>query len=233
MLAARIANALGKPFGFNFFPRSFPNPAARSGNRRTAFDNIYRLAGWGSDESRSGPGSELTRARNYGHVLRETLREIGAKSLFDAPCGDLNWILPAVEGYRFIGGDIAPSLVADLRRQFPRLDLRQFDICTDEFPDVDVWHCRDCLFHLPLNDGLAALRNFSVSPVRWALVTTHLARGPHRNLDIPVGGWRYLDLTKPPYSLPRPQRLLRDYRFLEFPRYVGLWSREQVAAAVA
>lgn len=230
----RAANILGKPFGFNPFPRAFAN-AATDGttSRKAAFNRIFRSNGWGSAESVSGEGSEQVRTRAYVAELRSFLDRIDARRVFDAPCGDLNWIEPAVAAREYIGGDIAEGLIEQLRQKRPDLNLLQFDICADPFPDADVWHCRDCLFHLPLVDVRSALQNFAKSRIPYALLTTHKVRGPHRNLDVPVGGFRYLDLERAPFNLPEPVEYLRDYRLgRDFPRFVGVWRREQVAEAL-
>ena len=233
LILIRLANALGKPLGINPFPRGFSNATA-SGDRQTAFDSIYKSNGWNSEESLSGPGSEAARTSHYAHELRTQLDRLGVKTVFDAPCGDLNWILSAVRNVGYLGGDIAPTLIKDLQRTYPDLDLRVFDICTDAFPKADVWHCRDCLFHLPFADIRSAFRNFLRSDIRYALLTTHRSRAFHRNVDVPVGGWRYLDLELNPFSLPKPKAYLRDYRVgLDFPRYVGLWSREQIKSTLS
>lgn len=228
----RLANALGKPVGINPFPRAFANPSAH-GDREVAFDAIYNANAWNSAESLSGPGSEIERTKAYGAELSRSLDRLNCQVFFDAPCGDLNWILPVVGKRKYIGGDIARSLVADLHKSHPDLDLRTFDICEDRFPVADVWHCRDCLFHLPFADIKKALRNFVDSGISHALLTTHRSRALHENLDIPAGGWRYLDLEMAPISLPKPVAYLRDYRRLrDFPRYVGLWTRAQIDEAL-
>jgi hypothetical protein len=235
LLAVRLANALGKPFGIDPFPRAFPNDAkAESADRHAVFDRIYRTNFWASGESRSGLGSETGFAAAYRDRLHQCLVDIGARRWFDAPCGDLNWVLPLARdpAIEYIGGDISASLIADTQRCYPDVELRVFDVCADAFPEVDVWHCRDCLFHLPFADIRRALENFTRSAIPFALLTTHRAR-MHRNLDVGVGGFRYLDLERPPISLPRPKRSLKDYRLgIDFPRYVGLWEREAIARAL-
>jgi hypothetical protein len=236
LLAVRGLNLLGKPFGINPVPRAFTNPAAGgTAERSGAFDNIYVRQGWDSAESRSGVGSEVGRTLGYRSRLEDCLRDLEVKTIFDAPCGDLNWIGPLVrdERWTYIGGDISAALVNDLRSRFPDVDTRTFDICNDTFPQADLWHCRDCLFHLPLRDIRAAFERFVQSTIPYALLTTHRSRWLHQNLDVPVGGFRYLDLERAPMALPRPSRYLRDYRLgLDFPRYVGLWRREQIAEAL-
>lgn len=233
-LAVRAINLAGKPFGINPIPRAFENPAGSAAADRTqAFEDIYHHNGWGSAESVSGVGSEKTRTASYVARLSTEFDRLQIRSFIDAPCGDLNWIIPAIGARRYIGGDIAPSLVAQLRQRYPDLELRVFDICRDAFPDVDAWHCRDCLFHLPLASIRLALENFAGSSIPYAFMTTHRAIVHHTNLDVPNGGFRYLDLERAPIALPRPISYIKDYRLgLDFPRYVGVWTREQVRSAL-
>lgn len=236
LLAKRVVNRMGRPFGINPFPRAFPNPTTASiADRSEVFDSIYRSNFWGSGESRSGIGSERDFSLAYLARLRSLIETRRLRRIFDAPCGDLNWIAdlardPAIE---YLGGDISASLVADLHQRFPDIETRVFDVCSDAFPDADVWHCRDCLFHLPFADIRRALENFARSSIPYALLTTHRARWLHRNLDVSLGGFRFLDLERPPIGLPTPECALSDYRKgSDFPRFVGLWRREAVATAI-
>ncbi len=236
LLMMRAANRLGRPFGVNPFPRAFPNPLTTDlGDRSQIFDRIFTSNFWGSDESRSGVGSEQEAAAAYLVRLRALLTERGLKRMFDAPCGDLNWIagLARDSAMAYAGGDISAALVASLKSRFGDLDVRQFDICTDDFPAADAWHCRDCLFHLPFADIRMALERFACSTIPYALLTTHKAWLLHRNLDVEPGGFRYLDLERPPIGLPPAGLYLKDYRLgRDFPRFVGLWRREAIAAAL-
>lgn len=234
LLGRRLVNILGKPFGINLFPRAFPPVSSASQPIDVVFDDIYSTNKWGSAESLSGVGSELGRAARYRERLRECLLDNDLRSIFDAPCGDLNWILPITTDPRFAyrGGDIAETLITNVKERYPQVPLEQFDICRSPFPEADVWHCRDCLFHLPFADVRRALENFAQSSIPYALLTTH-AVAYMRNLDVSAGGFRYLDLERPPFALPRALAYLRDFRIgLDFPRYVGLWSRDQIAASL-
>ena len=135
LTAIRIANALAKPFGINPFPRAFENVAtAGASDRSSAFDAIYQRDGWNSGESRSGDGSERRKTWNCGLQLLATLNALDVETLFDAPCGDLNWITQWIGRRSYIGGDISGSLISDLQSRYSGLDLRLFDICTDPFP---------------------------------------------------------------------------------------------------
>lgn len=236
LLFKRIVNRLGHPLGINPFPRAFDNPIAeKAASASQIFETIYRDNYWASNESRSGVGSEFTFANAYRQRLERLLRHKAIQSVFDAPCGDLNWIAPLIgqTHIHYLGGDISPSVVRAARSAHPDMEIHVFDITRDPFPQVDLWHCRDCLFHLPFELIEQALANFARSSIPFALITTHHSRLLHQNLNVQPGGFRLLDLEKPPISLPKPLARIRDYRpERDFPRYVCLWSRQQVESAV-
>ena len=239
-LAAKIGHSIRRrlehhfhSLGINLMPKAYP-PISKGDSRQEVFDEIYDSNSWGSSESRSGVGSELVFTKQYREKLVELLSQKKIKSMIDAPCGDLVWMSEVLKevDLDYIGGDISSHLVAGLNLKYPKLNIRQFDICMDYFPDVDLWHCRDCLFHLPNKDILAALENFARSRIPWALITSHQSLF-HRNLDVAIGGFRLLDLERAPFCLPPPKARLADYRRgKDFPRYVGLWSRQAIGAVL-
>ena len=192
---------------------------------------------WGNRESVSGDGSTLDYTTNLRHELAKFLRAFRVVSMFDAPCGDFNW-MRAVEmpaGFDYTGGEIVSTLVAALteRYQTPQRRFVPFDITADAFPDADLWFCRDCLFHLPTASALGALRAFARSRIGFMMTTTHLNTSNFENTDISPGGFRLIDLHKPPYGLPRDVVFrIADYVHPYPPRELCVWSRAQVAAAV-
>lgn len=234
LIIQRIANKLGQPLGINPFPRAFEYALAAPSDAN-AFDEIYAKNLWGSNESASGVGSELAFTARYRTALVALITKYRFQSMFDAPCGDMNW-MPAVVAQvplSYQGGDISPTLVEELARAYPHLSIRMFDICHDDFPKVDVWHCRDCLFHLPFSDICNALQRFVASEIPYILLTTHRARWLHWNLDIARVGFRMIDFERAPFSFAQPLALLPDYRFgIDFPRYVALWPREAIREAL-
>lgn len=234
LIIRRVMNRIGKPVGVNPFPRVFHYDLAGENTQQT-FDAIYQKNHWGSDESASGVGSEILATARYRRSLAALIRARNLTSMFDAPCGDLHWmpLLLKETQIAYLGGDVSPLVVAGANARHPELAVRTFDLTRDAFPKADVWHCRDCLFHLPFADIRAALHNFAASRIPYALLTTHRARLLHKNLDVRKVGFRYLDLERPPFNLPRALTYLPDYRFgAEFPRYVGLWSNQMIAQAL-
>lgn len=234
--AIMVADLITRPFGLSLIsfsrlaaiPPPPKGPSAKSRFDRIATDNL-----WGSDESLSGAGSEVARTERYRQALVRLIWGECFHSLFDAPCGDLNWmplVLDQVE-VDYVGGDISPALIQRNRERYPALNFVEFDITLDDFPEADVWHCRDCLFHLSYRDIELALRNFARSDIPYALITSH--SGVIRNVDVESGGWRYLDLRRTPFNLPAPRELLPDYQFGDLPRFVGLWSRDEIEQALS
>ncbi len=233
----RVVNRKGRPFGVNPFLRAFPNPIeAHGGSAAEVFDEISRVNFWGSGESLSGLGSELAFTQGYRARLARCLTGHDIGSIFDAPCGDLNWMSAFLSEHpvAYAGGDISSEVIARARATHPGRDLRVFDITADPFPESDLWHCRDCLFHLPFAAIQQALANFAESGIEHALITSHRARLLHRNLDVGFGGFRFLDLERAPFFLPSPLARIPDYRRgHDFPRYVCMWSRDQIADVVS
>jgi len=224
-LLQRILNRSLHRFGFKPFPVRFESSLPEAGSDpATVFNAIYATNYWESDESKSGPGSERDATARYVPQLISMIRDFGIRSIFDAPCGDLNWMpeVIAATSVSYVGGDIAEEAVAHARLRHPDLDIREFDICEDEFPTADLWHCRDTLFHLSFKDIERAFVNAVNAQIEFAAITTHRARYL-KNLDIRTGGFRLLDLERPPFNFPKPICYLRDYPPGHFPRYVAIW----------
>ena len=83
-----LADRVTRPFGLSLISFSRlgalppPEPANSS---RSKFDQIASGNLWGSSESLSGAGSEVSRTRHYREALVELVRERCFRSLFDAP----------------------------------------------------------------------------------------------------------------------------------------------------
>jgi hypothetical protein len=203
-------------------------------NGQQAFHTIFEENRWGSPESRSGRGSTLEYTKVLRPALERYLEKLRVRVFLDAPCGDFNWMkcVTLPHGSRYIGGDIVASLVHDLQKTYgsERYAFRTMDIVEGPLPNADLWLCRDVLFHLPNQDILRVFRNFVATAIPHILTTTY--NFPKKNDDIKAGGFRFINLRLPPFMLPRPLSTVPDFLAPEPPRYLGLWSREQVAAAL-
>ena len=154
------------------------NHALQSGTPAQIFTRIHKTQGyWTSIESASEAGSTFDYTANLRQNLPQLFKDFSIKSIYDAPCGDFNWMRFVVEqcNISYCGADIVPVLVDKIRRQYatPKVTFRCADIRLDEFPKVDLWLCRDCLFHLSYRYTTLALRNFLASGTPLVLTTTH------------------------------------------------------------
>ena len=203
-----------------------------------AFRDAYLGNIWGDPESVSGPGSGVARTAAFRDEIPPLLGELGATSLLDAGCGDFNWMrLVALPVERYLGIDVVPELVernlrrhADIKHAFLLADFTRAAL-----PKMDVILCRDCLVHFAFADIRAALGNFARSGARWLLTTTFI--DPRReNTDIATGDWRPLNLQRPPFDFPAPERMI-DERCLHtggiyVDKRLALWRLDELALSV-
>ena len=201
------------------------------------FDRIITANRWGGGESQSGPGSTLNYTYNLRHELESFIPAFGINTFLDAPCGDFHWMkeVAGPEGMQYIGGEIVASLVRYNNENHASASRRfiEFDITTDEFPECDLWFCRDCLFHLPLDLIFRALRGFCNSNAKLLMMTNHLNTSGFTNSDIPSGEFRLLDFFSEPFNLPREVLYrIADYVYPFPQREMCVWSRAQIVKAL-
>jgi len=204
-------------------------------NGQQAFQMIFDENRWGSSESRSGRGSTLAYTERLWPLLERYLTTLNVEVFLDVPCGDFNWMkyVKLPHGTRYIGGDIVVPLVHDLQKNYgsDRYSFHTIDIVEGPLPKADLWLCRDVLFHLPNEDIQRVFRNFVAAAIPYILTTTY--NFSRKNDDVKAGGFRFINLRLPPFMLPPPLSMVPDFVAPEPPRYLGLWSREQVAEALS
>jgi hypothetical protein len=199
-----------------------------------AFSKIYSENRWGDTESASGWGSTLSYTKVVRRHLERLLTDLKIQTFLDAPCGDFNWMqhvrLPPETSY--VGGDIVPELIAGLSQRYgdPRHKFLVIDIVKGPIAPADIWLCRDVLFHLTNADATTVLRNFANSGIPFILTTTY--DFVKDNADARPGGFRYINLALPPFGLGKPRIKIPDFLAPAPPRYLALWSREEVRAAL-
>ena len=204
-------------------------------NHRSVFSHIYQNKYWGDRESVSGSGSSIAQTEPIRKALPALLARHGIRSMIDAPCGDLHWMKLILEemGIRYVGGDIVPEVVEMARANNSYADATfvDFDIIESPFPDVDLWLCRDVLFHFSFRDLKRALDNFARSNVPYVLVTSHIGDNVN-NRAIVTGDFRQLNLFKAPFQLQESAVIDRfvDYASPAPPREMLLLRREDFMA---
>jgi len=199
-------------------------------NNKQVFYQIYKRNRWGNKESLSGPGSTLEHTANIRKELPRLFSSLNVQSVLDAPCGDYNWFRFVQEELRiqYIGADIVPDLIARNQTAFGRKNVRfvNLDITADALPQVDLWLCRDCLFHLCNKDIANVLTQFKKSNIRYLLTSLH--PGCLENTDIQAGSFRLLNLQLEPFDLPEPLLKIKDWIPGQPVCSLTLWDRDMI-----
>lgn len=202
------------------------------------FTEIYKSPNyWGNRKTVSGHGSTMLATENLRSSLPALFEKFSVKRIFDAPCGDFNWMSDVTRKseLEYIGGDIVSPLIEDLKSKYQDAKTKfvHIDLTKEAFPEADLMICRDCLFHLSFEDARRILQNFAASRISYLLTSTHVHASEFQNVDIVAGRFRPIDLFIAPYNLPR-EVLYRidDWRPPYQPREMCLWTRDQIAASL-
>jgi hypothetical protein len=193
------------------------------------FKKVYSENSWGDPESRSGPGSSLAQTDIVRQELKALVKELGATSMLDVPCGDFNWLSKVDLEVDYLGADIVQELVEENNNKFGNNGSRHFiklDMIQDNLPQVDIILCRDVLVHFNNKQIFRAIKNIKQSNSKYLLTTTFPA--VNKNINIVTGEWRALDLCKPPFNLPAPIKIIieqcKEENLLSFSKCLGLWK---------
>lgn len=149
---------------------------------------------------KSGPGSTRFFAAPYVRFVEQFIKDHDVMSILDLGCGDLAFTAHLkMHGAVYTGVDVIRSRVdrnAALRPgwKFVHADLR------DVRPDADLVLIKDVIQHWSSQDIADWLRAIADAPFKYMLVT-NCQYGPTVNTHCPTGGWRAIDLTKPPFSV--------------------------------
>ena len=151
---------------------------------------------WGDkSETLSGSGSTMANTVNVREQLPLLIGKYSVNNMFDAPCGDGNWMSKTELGCSYVGGDFVESFVTAAVGK--GLNAYHFDIRYNPLPPVDLWFCRACWYHLPYVDIQLCVDNFLKSQIKYLLTTSHVHNGEMR--DINPGEFRRLQLSQHNY----------------------------------
>jgi hypothetical protein len=195
----------GVRFQFWRLRDSFRDRVGGKAYRQATFRRIHDQNLWGGLESVSGMGSGSAATSTIRRELPGLFLRYGIRSVLDAPCGDFYW-MKEIAGKldRYVGVDIVPDLI-ERNTAAHASDTVSFvcaDIALDRLPRADLVLCRDCLIHLPTRLIRRALRNFRSSGAHYLMLTSDRDAGPFH--DIPLGSFRRVDFSRPPFSFPIP-----------------------------
>lgn len=229
---ANEVEALAKQAKEKLAVPSAPRPQIAN-KKEDLFTMIFETNMWANEESVSGDGSSLRYTENLRKQMPIIFRDLGIETVFDAPCGDFNWMRHVVKDYpiNYIGGDIVATLVDKLNQEHgnARTVFKHIDLTEQLFPDADMMMCRDCLFHLPYVEAKKIFQNFVDSNIKYLFTTSHITLQGFTNVDVHLGGFALMNLGLPPYNFPKDAIYrVEDYIQGYPPREMVLWSKEQV-----
>jgi hypothetical protein len=190
------------------------------------FSMIYRNRVWLNDRSHgslSGLGSELENTKAIRLCLPKLLASLHTRTLLDVGCGDFNWMCKLVIDCQYIGIDVVRNIIDLNVRKYGSANRTFYtlDASKDPLPLADTVLCREVLFHLSFEDIGAFIQNMRASGISTMIATNDL--GTDFNADIMSGDFRLLNLTKPPFQFPHPERCIPDDE-LSPGRVLAVWS---------
>lgn len=201
-------------------------------NPQEIFTEYWKKNHWNNNESKSGSGSTLLYTANIRREIPLLIDRLRVTSILDAPCGDFNWFKEVLftERVSYIGADIVKDMIEDLSVTYLNHFDKKFivlDVISDKLPSVDIWMCRDLIFHLPTNDIFKLINNFLSSDINYLLITSH-ADSEISNNNTFMGGFRLFNLMNKPLCLPDPDVKIKDFIEGYHERYLFLYKRESL-----
>ncbi len=132
----------------------------------------------------------------------------------------------------YIGGEIVPELVEDNNARYAGDNTRFIlcDILKDELPAVDLWLCRDVLFHFPFADIFQTLSILFGGDVTYILSTDHPEQ--EENIDIRIGRFRPMNVLREPLCFPEPILWIDDWIEGYPVRRMGMWDVKSLQTAL-
>ncbi len=218
---------------------------------KQTFSSIYDNYGFGSTESRSGPGSTLGETKNLRLKIENLIKNKDIKSVTDFPCGDLNWIkeiFSSIESYT--GCDIVDKCIESNKQNFPDKNFKCLDLATDEIPEADLLIVRDVIGHQPLEVGAQMIKNILSSNCKYLLSTTWAKRNneywskceegdvDRQNEGVDFGRFYPVNLMAEPFNFPDAELYLEeDVRVDNFEignrKTLALWDLSKIRSSVS
>jgi hypothetical protein len=169
------------------------------------FAEIYHKNLWGSEESKSGPGSSVSKNLLLLDNLTKFVLDYNIKKISDCGCGDFNWFklfnFNLIDSY--VGYDIVCDLVDDNNKKYSndKIKFECSSIADSLIENSDLIICKDVLFHLSYDNIHRSINNIKQSKPKYFMSTNFT---DFENFDIKTGGWRPINLISKPFNLGKP-----------------------------
>lgn len=186
-----------------------------------------------------GYGSKPVNTEKAQLFIQEYIDRFEIKSINDAGCGDFSWMkMIDLDGIKYAGFDINSEMLKETRKLHPKIDFFEHDVVNQILPKADLIICRDCLFHLPFESILKALRLFKKSDSKWLIATSHPDKVVNQDLGDMVYssndgkyynenyGFRELNLRLDPINLPKPIDWIDEKP--TYNRILAIWNLQEI-----
>ena len=196
-----------------FYVSKFSNLFFSSENiRKNTFKYIYLSNHWqnyfksDSQDSKSGPGSNLKYTSDMSRELQKFFIEKNIKTILDIGCGDFIWMNLLLNEYhiydKYLGLDIVDELIKNNKKKYSnnKISFKTFDLVKNEIPNgFDIILVRDVFIHLKneqIINFLDLLKNLNV---KYFGVTSTPSLGKNNELKT-VGRYRDINIEIEPFN---------------------------------
>jgi len=190
------------------------NDRFRNKSAKEAFTEIYNINDWGNRESVSGSGSTKVNASLITERLPQAFESLKIKRLYDAACGDFNWMKDVVKHLEYYrGADVVDMLIQDNISKY-ETDKIKFKVCNMVIDNIenenfDAILLRDVLVHFPTVHVIDVLNKLKKCGIKY-LIATDFSKIA-QNIDIESFGlWRPINLEIEPFNLGEPIYRIRE-----------------------
>jgi SAM-dependent methyltransferase len=175
---------------------------------KAAFESIYDNGVWAKDAEGRGTSGPVTEfgTKLFRTLIEDFLKGTKSKSVVDAGCGDwqlarsIDWT-----GIDYRGFDIVADVIDRNKQRFEKPNVHFFvaNVVDDDLPPADLLLCSWVLQHLS-NADVARFLAKQLPKYRHVIIANSVDPSAltAANRDIKAGDFRFLDVTKPPFSLP-------------------------------
>lgn len=171
------------------------------------FTKMYQGGAWEPNKANQPnpyPGSTMPNTVKYREFLQTFMKNHNIRSVVDVGCGDwefsqhVDW-----NGIQYIGYDVVKSIVDADTEHFGTDSIKfiHSDGIATDLPEADLLVCKDVLQHLTNEQICQFIKQFP--KFSYCLITNDVDPSTLTsvNSDTPIGGYRSVDLSQPPFSV--------------------------------
>jgi hypothetical protein len=144
-----------------------------------SFNQVYKKKMW-TDNGKftlSGPGSELSYAKNCIVFLIDFIKRKNIKKIIDGSCGDCLWIMEVLKHFpdiEYIGYDISSKIIDINQKKYSKYSFYQKNLLDlREIPECDLFIIRHTMMHLSIDNNIQIINTFKNNSKCFVFLTHH------------------------------------------------------------